>query len=189
MNKCHIYVAWSCQQSSPEMHTENTKEREALIRRVWRDWALDWLFFSHLLLSHLQKQSSESHVTALCVFEPDISSKNPSSIKVSLLLSTPALLLSVTDQRDNVASLARENFPPYTSSSLPTPLRHSSKRAIPQKEAQKMCSSDPLSLSQSYWGEKWESGMLVLTSDKIPLPQGKQREYHPQSTQKTKSNK
>lgn len=103
-------------------------------KRVWGDWELDYVFFSHLLLSHLQKQSSESHVTALCVSEPDISSATPLSShsplpqKILCFLSTPTLPLSLTDLPDYVASPAREKLP-----STPPPLPQPPS-AIPPRE-------------------------------------------------------
>lgn len=85
-----------------------------------------------------------------------------------------------------------KSFPPHLLLSFnPPPLIPTREQSC--RKAHKMCNSDPLFPSQNYWPVKGEgekkSGMLVLTSDKVPPPQGKQKEYHPQSTQKTKSNK
>lgn len=167
-------------------------------KRVWGDWELDYVFFSHLLLSHLQKQSSESHVTALCVSEPDISSATPLSShsplpqKILCFLSTPTLPLSLTDLPDYVASPAREKLP-STPPPLPQPPSAIPPREQSRRKLHKFVNRTPPPLSSrriiGRWKDRKERGMLVLTLDKVPLPQSKQKGYHPQSTQKTKSNK
>lgn len=91
-------------------------------------------------------------------------------------------------------SLAREKLPSTPPPLLQTPLRHSTKRAFPTEKPHKMCNPDhslglppPFPLTEVLAGErseKKESGMLVLTSDKVPQQQGKQKKYHPQSAQK-----
>lgn len=97
--------------------------------------------------------------TALCVFEPDISSNNPllssfvSSIKN--ILSTPALHPSLTDWCDNVASLAREKLhstpPPLFQP--PTPFHQENN---PTEKITKCATVTPLFLLKTYWPVKGE---------------------------------
>ena len=176
---------FSAKQPPRAAHTHtNTCQRKGGINQSgeWREWELDWAFS----LWSSAVPLVEAQLTITCCSSLVSSSRTFSlqplsySQFASFTLFFPSFL---SDRQIGVINIASpgtwKSFPLHTFSSPSTPLRHSTKRALTLEILKNLKVRLPFVPSHRITGQwkllKEESGVVVLTSDKVPLLQGEQK--------------